>query len=242
MRMGTDWKIYVKGFGRGVCKAAFVSYLFYRTVWLSLVVSIGYGMVSVFRERKECQKKQYYDITLQFREGLYGIAAALGAGYAMENAIEEARKDLVLLYGENSLLAEEFSQMRQKLDLNQPLERVYQEFAERWKTEDILHFVQVFQTAKRTGGDLIAITRMTAEKIGEKIEVKREIHTMIAGKKMEGKIMNMIPLGIILYFWISSPDFLDCLYRSSGRGVMTVLLGLYLLAYWWSGKISDIQV
>ena len=65
---------------------------------------------------------------------------------------------------------------------------------------------------------------------------------MIVGKKMEGKIMNLIPLGIILYFWISSPDFLDCLYRSSGRGVMTVLLGLYLLAYWWSGKISDIQV
>ena len=242
MRMGTDWKIYAKGFGKGACKAAFVSYLFYRIVWLSLIVSIGYGIVSVFLERKEYQRKQHYEITLQFREWLYGIAAALGAGYAMENAIEEARKDLVLLYGEDSLLAEEFSQMRQKLELNQSLEKVYLEFAERWKTEDILHFVQVFQTAKRTGGDLIAITRMTAEKIGGKIEVKREIHTMIAGKKMEGKIMNMIPLGIILYFWISSPNFLDCLYRSSGRGVMTVLLCLYLLAYWWSGKISDIQV
>ncbi|HBI62463.1 MAG TPA: hypothetical protein DDY31_14840 [Lachnospiraceae bacterium] len=105
-----------------------------------------------------------------------------------------------------------------------------------------MHFVQVFQTAKRTGGDLIAITRVTAERIGEKIEVKREIQTMIAGKKMEGKIMNLIPLGIILYFWLSSPDFLDCLYQSSGRMVMTVLLFLYLLAYWWSGKISDIQV
>ena len=89
---------------------------------------------------------------------------------------------------------------------------------------------------------MIAITRMTAEKIGEKLEVKREIQTMVAGKKMEGKIMNMIPLGIILYFWLSSPEFLDCLYQPSGRVVMTVLLFVYLLAYWWSGKISDIQV
>jgi len=242
MRMAKNWKIYAKGFGKGAYKAAFVSYLFYRTIRLSMIVSIGYGIVSVFLEKKEYQKKQQYEITVQFREGLYGIAAALGAGYSMENAMEEARKDLVLLYGEDSLLAEEFRQMRRKLELNQPLEKVYLEFAERWKTEDILHFVQVFRTAKRTGGDLIAITRLTAEKIGEKIEVKREIHTMIAGKKMEGKIMNIIPLGIIFYFWISSPDFLDCLYHSSGRGIMTVLLCLYLLAYWWSGKISDIQV
>lgn len=242
MRKGIDWKTYLKGFGKGAFKAAVVSYLFYRNIWFSLVTSVGCGILSLFLEKKEYQKKQHDEITLQFREGLYGIAAALGAGYAMENAIEEARKDLVLLYGEGSLLAEEFSQMQQKLELNQPLEKVYLEFAERWKTEDITHFVQVFQTAKRTGGDLIAITRMTAEKIGEKLEVKREIQTMVAGKKMEGKIMNMIPLGIILYFWLSSPEFLDCLYQPSGRVVMTVLLFVYLFAYWWSGKISDIQV
>lgn len=242
MKGGICWKIYAKGFGKGALKAALISYLFYRNIWFSLIVSLGFGIASVFLEKREYLRKQHYEITLQFREGLYGIAAALGAGYAMENAIEEARKDLVLLYGEDSLLAGEFSQMKRKLELNQPLEKVYLEFAERWKTEDIMHFVQVFQTAKRTGGDLIAITRMTAERIGEKIEVKREIQTMIAGKKMEGKIMNLIPLGIIFYFWLSSPDFLDCLYQPSGRMVMTVLLFLYLLAYWWSGKISDIQV
>jgi tight adherence protein B len=132
--------------------------------------------------------------------------------------------------------------MRQKLEFNQPIEKVFAEFAEDWKTEDILHFVEVFQTAKRTGGDLIAITRLAAEKIGEKIEVRREIDTMIAGKKMEGRIMNLIPLGMILYFWLTSPGFLDCLYQSSGRIVMTVLMLLYVFAYRWSEKISDISV
>ncbi|RKI43722.1 type II secretion system protein F [bacterium D16-51] len=242
MREIDGWKIYAKGFGKGFIKAVLISYLFYRSKWISLVLSSGFGFVSIFLEKKEHHRKQCYEITLQFREGLYGIAAALGAGYAMENAVEEARKDLLLLYGEDSLLAAEFLWIKQRLELNQPLEKVFLEFAKHWKSEDIMHFVQVLQTAKRTGGDLIAVTRMAAEKIGEKIEVKREIHTMIAGKKMEGRIMNMIPPGIILYFWLSSPGFLDCLYKASGRMVMTVLLALYLLAYWWSGKISDIQV
>lgn len=242
MKKRVHWKICVRGFGKGFFKAGLVSFLFYRNFLVSLIFSVGYGIYSIYWEKKENQKNQYYEITLQFREGLHGIAAALGAGYGIENAIEEAHKDLVLLYGEDSLLATEFYRMKQQLELNQSVEKVFQEFAGRWKTEDILHFVQVFQTAKRTGGDLIAMTRLAAEKIGEKIEIKREIHTMIAGKKMEGKIMNMIPLGIILYFWISSPGFLDCLYQSSGRVVMTILMILYVFAYRWSGKISDIQV
>jgi tight adherence protein B len=105
-----------------------------------------------------------------------------------------------------------------------------------------MHFVKVFQTAKRTDGDLISITRLTAEKISQKIEVKREIHTMIAGKKMEGRIMNCIPLAMILYFWICSPDFLDCMYQSSGRMVMTVLMLIYIATYYWSSRVSDINV
>ena len=89
---------------------------------------------------------------------------------------------------------------------------------------------------------MISITRMAAEKISEKIEVRREIHTMIAGKKMEGRIMNLIPLGMILYFWICSPGFLDCLYEASGKLVMTALMAVYVFAYRWSEKVSDIQV
>lgn len=236
------FKIYCRGFGKGFFIAMSVTYLFYRSLVIAGVISVIYGIYSVFREKKQYQKRQRYEITLQFREGLQGIAAALGAGYSIENAIVEAKKDLILLYGEDALLVREFSKMDRQLELNQPMEKVFYDFACRWETEDILHFVKVFQTAKRTGGDLISITKLTAEKISEKIEVKREINTMIAGKRMEGRIMNLIPLGMILYFWICSPGFLDCLYQFSGRLVMTVLLILYIFAYWWSEKISDIHV
>lgn len=242
MKKRSDIRIYAFGFLKGFLQAMLVSFLFYRHLPLAVGISLLYGVYHIFWEKKEYQRRQKYEVTLEFREGLHGIAAALGAGYSMENALKEAEKDLVLLYGENALLVSEFRYMERQLALNQPLEKVFADFAERWQTEDILHFVRVIQTARRTGGDLIAITRLAAEKISEKIEVKREIHTMIAGKKMEGRIMNLIPLGMILYFWISSPGFLDCLYQASGRIVMTVLLFLYITAYYWSRKISDIQV
>lgn len=230
------------GFIKGFAKAALVSLLFYRSVGIVVVLSMLSGFYGIYAEKKLAHKKKQYEITLQFREGLQGIASALSAGYAIENAFAEARKDLLLLYGNSSLLAQEFLWIEQQLEMNQSIEKVLFEFAHKWNTEDILSFAQVFQTAKRTGGDLISITRATAEKTSMKIEVKREIQTMIAGKKMEGRIMNMIPLGMILYFWICSPGFLDCMYVSSGRLVMTILMVIYVVAYCWSEKISDITV
>jgi len=236
------FKVWCTGFLKGFLLAMAVTYLFYRNLAISCMISVVYGFYNTFWEKREYRKRQQYEITLEFREGLLGIAAALGAGYSMENAIGEARKDLVLLYGESSLLASEFEKMDRQFDLNQPVEKVLIDFAGRWQTEDIKHFVKVFQTAKRTGGDLISITRLAAEKISERIEVRREIHTMIAGKRMESRIMNLIPLGMILYFWICSPGFLDCLYQSSGRIFMTVLLILYVFAYRWSERVSNIKV
>lgn len=235
-------KVYVKGFIKGTSMAFFVTYLFYRHLSICLLLAIFYGIGYMFYEKKEFVKQQEYELTLEFREGLQGISAALGAGYSVENALGEARKDLELLYGKESLLVGEFIRMERQLALNQPIEEVFSGFAKRWKSEDIRYFAKVFETAKRTGGDLIAITRLAADKISEKIEVRREIYTIISGKKMEGKIMTLIPLGMILYFWISSPGFLDCLYQGMGRIVMSALLLLYLAAFFWSRKISDISV
>ena len=235
-------KVYLQGFCKGFLQAALLLGLFYRSVGAVAIGGGIFGLFNLLPEKKRYRRQQEYEMTLQFRSGLQGISSALSAGYSIENSFKEARRDLVLLYGEDSLLVREFLWIERQLALNQPLENLLFTFGNRWNTEDILHFAQVFQTAKRSGGDLIAITRRTAEKISEKIEVKREIHTMIAGKRLEGKVMCVIPLGIIAYFWVCSPGFLDCLYTSSGRPVMTVLLLVYVAAYYWSGRLCDIEV
>ena len=132
--------------------------------------------------------------------------------------------------------------MSYELQLNQPIEEVFYRFGQLTQVEDVMRFAQVLHIAKRTGGDLIAITRMTADRISEKMEVKREILVMIAGKQMEAQIMKLMPLAIILYFWVFSPGFLDPLYRWKGRPVMAVLLLVYLAAAYWINRISRIEI
>lgn len=233
---------YLKAFITGFAEAFILLFLFYRAVVVSFVLALIYGFVNIKLYKQKSIEDWRWQMNLEFREVMTGLSSALNAGYSIENAFLEAKNDLMLLYGDKSVMAKELDAINSKLMLNQPLETILMEFAQYCQVEDINNFAEVFQTAKRTGSNLIEVSRSTADKISSKIEVSREIRTMIAGKRMEGKIMTIIPLAIILYFWVSSPEFLDCLYTLSARPVMTVLLAIYIAAYKWGERIGDITV
>ncbi len=226
----------------GSVKSFILFFLFYKSFVLSFILALIYGIINIKTYEKRRIEEWRWQMDLEFREVMTGISSALNAGYSVENSFKEAKMDLLLLYGNNSVMVKELDIINSKLMLNQPLENVLMEFARRCEVEDINNFAEVFQTAKRTGGNLIDIARSSADKISNKIETSREIKTMVSGKRMEGRIMALMPLAIIIYFWISSPGFLDCLYAPAGRPIMTVLLIIYVAAYKWSERIGDITV
>lgn len=87
------------------------------------------------------------------------------------------------------------------------------------------------------------IIRRSAEVIGNKIEVKQEIRTLLSSKKYEQRIMNLIPFLIVAYLQLTSPGFFDVLYYNpAGILVMTGALAVYLAAYLLSRKIVEIEV
>ena len=55
--------------------------------------------------------------------------------------------------------------------------------------------------------------------------------------------MSVIPLGIILYMQLTSPGFLDVLYGNEmGICIMTACLALYLAAFQWGVRLTEIEV
>ena len=233
---------FLKAFALGFIKAFILLLLFYKSLVFSSVLAVVYGIINIKTYKKKQLEDWRWQMNLEFREVMTAVSAALNAGYSVENSFKEAREDLMLLYGSNSVMVKELDKINLQITLNRPLEIVLMEFAQYCQVEDISNFAEVFQTAKRTGGNLIETARSTADKISAKIETSREIRTMVAGKKMEGRIMAYIPLGIIVYFWVSSPGFLDCLYVPGGRIFMTALLIVYLAAFKWSERIGVISV
>ena len=87
------------------------------------------------------------------------------------------------------------------------------------------------------------ILAKTAAVIEQKTETDKEIQLMISSRKMEQKIMNMVPFLIIFYVGSTSKGFFDVLYHNVlGIVIMTVCLGFYMAAYMLSERIVDIEV
>ena len=117
---------------------------------MCVLVSLAIAIYGVITEKKRAKRRWQNQISIEFREGLQGIAAALQAGYSMENALEESQKDLVLLYGEHSVLVPQMQRMSYELQLNQPIEEVFYRFGQLTQVEDVMRFAQVLHIAKRT--------------------------------------------------------------------------------------------
>ena len=83
----------------------------------------------------------------------------------------------------------------------------------------------------------------TISQITEKLEVEREIRTAISSKRLEQRIMNVVPIGILLYLKLASPGYLAPLYdNAAGIVIMAVSLGVYASAWLLSEKIVRIEV
>lgn len=229
-------------FGKGVVLVLALSYLFYESLWASLILSpIIYGVYR--QQKKKWLELKKWKLNQEFKDALAGITAALSAGYSIENAVAEALSDLRCVYKENDLIVKEFCRMSESIKLNATVENVFFEFGKRSNIEDITNFAWILYTAKRTGGDLLQITRNTSNIISERIEVSREIQTVITGKRLESSIMSLVPAGIIVYLKFGCQGFLDPLYKNAaGIIVMSVVLVFYIVAYLLSMKLVKIQV
>lgn len=147
------------------------------------------------------------------------------------------------MYSPDAAIVQEFHWMDAQMRMSRNLEELLLDFGRRSDLPDILSFAEVFLTAKRTGGDLIAIIRNTVSCIRQKQETMQEIETCMAGKVMEQNIMSLIPVFILVYVKLSSPEFLDVMYETStGVAVMGVCFAVYLAAYFWGQSIVRIEV
>ena len=233
---------YLKALLQGCLLIILVSYLFYGT-WMCAILFSPYLVWYIKSWEKQTIKKRQERFRLQFKEMIQSLSAGLNIGYSVENAMRESTKDLKRIYKKDELILRELSYMIRQLQMNVSAENVLNEFAMRTGDEDVLTFVTVFNIAKRSGGDTLEIIRAAVRQMGEKIDVEREIVTMLSAKKMELKVMSVIPLAMIGYLKLCLPNFLDGLYGNLlGVSVMTICLLVYLVSYEIGKKLVEIEV
>lgn len=226
----------------GTLLTGLTAYVFFRSMRAFAVLfplSLGCPLIM----KKVLRRKRLERLSAEFREGIRILSSSLSAGYSVENAFRLSVEELKAVYGRESLIVREFSYIVSQIGLNRPVEELLADFGRRSGLEDVRNFAEVFRLAKRSGGRLGAIMDDTAGIIRDRMQVQEDIRASTASRRLEQKIMSMLPFGIVLYVDVTSPGFFDIMYTTAaGRAVMTVCLVCYLAAAAAAWRILAIEV
>ena len=219
-----------------------MAYIFYHSIFISLLICpsgvlyLKYKKTALINARKK-------ELNIEFKELLASLASSLSAGKSIERAFESSIDDLLILYpdGEADII-KETKIIISRLSLNTPIEEALSDFALRSGIADIKNFSDVIYTSKRTGGNLVQAVKNAAAIINDKIEIKQEIDTMLAARKFEQKVLNILPIGIILVLSTTSWEYMQPVFTTAiGRVVMTVCMLMIALSWLISSKIMNIK-
>lgn len=220
-----------------------IGYMCYHNIILSLLLAIFSVKWPPMRV-KQIIAKRHSDLAVQFKDMLYSLSSSLSAGKSVETGLKECLRDLRIIYpDDDTYIIQELAYIVRGIEMNEPVENMFGQFAERAHNEDIENFVDIFRTCKHTGGDLVQVIKTTSQTIGEKIEIKQEINTMVSGKKFEFKALMVMPVFLILLLSVSSADYMNPVFTTVlGHIVMTIAIALFAVAYIVGNKIMTIEV
>lgn len=227
---------------QGIVIALLFGRLFFDS-WIAFLLISPITVPWVIMQKKIDKKQKCMLLGIQFRDAIFSVLTNLKAGYSVENAFFEANKDMELLYGKNKDISDYLTMINTGLKNNIPLEKLIYRMGNDSGNVDIQEFAFVFAASKRSGGNMTDIIERTINIISRKMEVEKEIDVLVSAKRLEARIMNLVPFFIIFYISLTSPGFFDVLYHNPfGIAVMTICMGLYIFSYIISERIVNIAV
>jgi len=236
----TEWTMYVLAFA---AVAFVVGFIFYHNFIMALFLT-PFALFYPRIRTKEIIEKRKGELNLQFKDMLYSLSSSLSAGKSVELSFKEVLKDLSVLYpNPETYIIMEVEYIIRRIEMNETVESALEDFSKRSHLEDIQNFCDVFQTCKRTGGNMVDVIRNTSNIINDKIEIREEINTLLSSKKFEQKVLTAMPVLMIVLLSLTAADYMAPIFNSiAGRVVMTFAIGIIAVGYLISRKITNIKV
>lgn len=218
-------------------------YLFFDTFLLGAAGIILYPQIKKSASSYMADKRRQR-LEKEFKDCLYSFSTSFSSGRHMKEAMKEAEMRLTEVYGKDSLMALELDRM---VTLAESVRErdvdLWTDFANRSGMEDIENFALVYRSIYESGGNLTDVVSKAAGIITEKINVEGEIKSISSERKLEGRIIALMPVVILLFLKTTSPEYMEVLYTSvPGRIIMTAGFCLIIAGIWLIERITSIEI
>lgn len=217
--------------------------LFYDHPFAALFGSIAAALLT-YPSYAGMQKKRDIRLQqLQFLDFLQSLSASIESGRSMEEGMEESLRRLL----DQKAKKTEFLRMMEKTIADRKKSReadihLLEKMADASVLDDLKDFVRSYGICRRTGGDLEQAIGLTCQVISEKMKLHQELQVLSAQKRMESRLISLMPLMILLFLRMTSPDYIAPLYDTgAGRMIMTLSIVTIGAGYYWTDRIMEVR-
>ena len=218
-----------------------VSYLMFDS-FVGLIPSIPLVLTFYYYDLKDYHVKQHNKMLRDFKEVITLVSGNLNAGYSLENSWIMAGKEFVNVFGNDNQMAEEIEIIAHGLSVKQSLTFMLRCLAAKSGINEIGEFANVMEIANKYGGNSSMIIRQTCLNMTDRNAVSEEIETLIASKKMEGRILLAMPFIMIAYMKLTNPGYIEIMYETMlGRIIMCFCILTIIACEIWMKRIMKIN-
>ena len=137
----------------------------------------------------------------------------------------------------------EFALVIKEMSMGASMEEALDKLNTRIKSKHLALMVSAVLVQRQTGGNLSQILENISNTIKERMKLQQELKSATASGKMSGSVVGMMPIAILIMFFIVNKDFVMPLFTENlGRIVLGVAAGLEVTCFMIIKKITTIKM
>lgn len=250
MNVPADYSSYVLSgeekrnyFIKAVLSLFICGYVFYGNIFAAVAAG-ALSLAGLKTYKKALAEKRRGRLRNEFKDMLYSVSSSVSSGRHLNEAIEEAESAVALIHGSDSILAAEIRNMiRVMKETNCSEDTVLIDLSRRAGIREISDFTDVCLTCKYSGGDLTKMIGKAVYLLTQNIELQKEKEMLLSQKKLECRILAVMPVAITAFINIASADYLTMMYTTlAGRLIMTVAMAATVGSFLWSSRMINSSV
>ena len=195
---------------------------------------VAAGPIVVLRQFRMRRLKAF---EAQLPDTLNLLAGSLRAGYSFLQGLEAVVQET------SDPMGRELRRVLAEARLGRPLEEALSDVAIRMESTDFDWAVLAIRIQREVGGNLAELLQTVAETMTQRSRIRGEVKALTAEGRISGIIMGLLPIGLGLFMFMASPDYIDDLFSSAMGWAMvagSVVMGVAGFA--WIQKIIKIEV
>lgn len=173
----------------------------------------------------------------QMVDGLTMMANGIKAGLSPQQCMERVQQNMP------NPISQEFGLVLAEIRVGASLAEALTNLANRIPRQDVQMFVTAVNILQETGGNMAETFQTIVYVVRERQKIEKKIEAMTAQGMMQGTIITLVPLGLLVLFYMVDPNYVKVLFTTTlGLIALFVMFTLQIVGGIAMRKIVRIKV